>query len=389
MLSTERLLAYGTPIDSTGSLVRINLGDFGVTRSLWQKFERENLVGFIPEDTRGITLRYLTQTNQPLVFATSFALTALGGDLLSVNNGLYYDFLRQPSDLDEFFFSIGVDIQNDVDNSKYHCAGGGNSRIALSKHRLVCIVDTARNGFLMTTYDTSLSNQDNLFANPFTKEMARAGNIERSKRIFGAEAQEHIYSLDNGLLVGYRLNGLLTGAAEVIAPTEVVIDVESAAVSLPVDIMIGSCAGCHHTTAAIAFNDGVGRAIEQSGAFGPLEKEIGMIVYRNDAFQAKLATANRQHTQALAEIGVSTLEQDPVTRGLMWRLRGELDVNTVASYTFLTVDDFKKKLAGTNRSKLIFGDLLNPGGTVQLADLVRNFDTLVEELLLFQDVNQF
>lgn len=386
MISTERLLAFGTPVGPSETLIRINLDDFGATRQLWREFEKENIIGFIPQDTRGITLRYLTQTNQPIVFATSMALSILGGDILTHDNGLYYKFLRQPPELNDFFASIGIDLQEEVDDIEYHCAGGGNSRIALSKHRLVCVLDTAAAGFLLTTYDTDLSDPDNLFANPFTFEIANAQNIKRSERIFGAVAQEHIYSLQNGLLVGYRLNNTINGRAETIAPASVVNDTEAVAFQLPPDILIGSCAGCHHTNAAIAFEDSVARAIERSGAFSAAEKELGRTYYRNDAFQAILASANRQHSQSLAELGVSTLDQDPVTRELSWTLRGELDVKTVAGYTYLTEDEFLRRLDGTNNSKLIFGALLD-GGTVQLKDLADNYDLLIEELLLFRDEN--
>ena len=62
-----------------------------------------------------------------------------------------------------------------------------------------------------------------------------------------------------------------------------------------------------------------------------------------------------------------------------------LDINAVASYTFLPVEEFRTRLNGTNQSKIIFGALLNPGGTVQFSDFSQNYDLLIEELLLFQD----
>lgn len=386
-ISVQRLLTFAVPIDPFQCLWRVDISEFGATRALWREFERFNLVSFVSQSTRGVTLRFLTQTNQPMVFSSSFFTTVLGADQLSVDNGLYYRFLRQPFRNVDFFASLGINLQGEVDSENLHCAGGGNSRIALGKTRLICILDGAANGYILSTFDTSLVNPDSVLANPFIPEIAQAGGIFRSNKVFNFAAQEHIYSLPNGLLTGYRLNNA-AGNAETIAPTNIVIDIEQSAVGLPPDITLGACSNCHHQTAGIQFSDQVFNQVIQTGGFNAQEKELVEVFFRNDSFQATLAAANRQHTQALQEIGVSTLDTDPLVAGHIQPLRRELNVETVASYTFLPVEEFQRRLNGTNQSKIIFGALLNPGGTVQFSDFAANFDLLSQELLLFRDNNQ-
>lgn len=386
-ISTERLLANATAIEPTNSIIRFDLRDIGATPTLWRDFEKHNLIQFVDQSVRGRTLRFLTNTNQPIVHTSSFMVTTMGADTLTKDNGLYYKFIKQPLGLDDFFASLGINLQREVDDQSIQCGGGGNSQIALGKTRLICILDTIANGFLMSTYDTSLAQPDSVLSNPFTVEIANAQGQARSKRVFKHAAQEHIFSLNNGMIAGYRLNGAATGDAEVFAPGDIVIDREAAQAGLDSAIFLGSCQGCHFQTAAIPFNDNVYQQVIGTGGFDPLEKGLAEQYYRNDSFQALLQTANRTNNQLMSELGVNTLAVDPVTRSLIWPLRQELDIDEVASYTFLPVDEFRERLAGTDNSKINFGTLLN-GGTVQLSDLAANYQTLIDELRLFRDANE-
>lgn len=391
-ISTERLLTFATPIDDFDCIWRVDISEFGVTRTLWREFERHNLVGFISNSTRGTTIRFLTQSNQPMVWASSFFTTVLQADQLSINNGLYYKFLDQPLRNADFFrTTLGVDLNDEIANEDVHCAGNGSSRIALGKTRGICLFRT-RDGFGMLTSDTSLNNPDSILANPFIFEIANFGGRLRTNKIFDFAASEFIYSLPNGLITGYRLANsgvgaeipsILGGTAETIAPTNIVVDTEQTEIAP--DITLGACSNCHHQQAGINFADGVYNQVIGTGGFNAQEKELAEILFKNDAFQAGLASLNRIHSQSLSELGVSTLESDPIVTGLIQPLRRELSVREVASYTFLPVAEFQRRLNGTDRSKIVFGALLSPGGTVQLADLVNNYQLLIDDLLLFRD----
>lgn len=386
-ISTERLIAFVNTIDEdVGCVHRIDLDDIGMTNEEWAKFERANVLPFISNSVRGRTLRALTGTNQPMVYASSFFLTVMQADQVSIGNQLYYDLTEQPLNDPEFLAKLGIDLQQEFNEESPACAAGGKSQIALGKPRLICILDTAADGFLLLTADVSLGQNDSIQQNPFFPNMARIPGFQTNK-VFRFVASEWIFSLPNGLMTGYRLSNA-GGAAEVIAPTNVVIDIEQAGKGLPPDITLGACSNCHHQEAGIFFRDEVFSIVQNNGNFNAVEKALADTFYRADKFQAKRAVANREHTEALKRIGVSTFAEDPLVSELIQPLRGELTVEKVAGKLFLEPEEFRVRLAGTNLSKVLFGALLEPGGVVAISDFSRGFRTLVEELRLFRDEGQ-
>lgn len=385
MISTERLITKADIIDDAGCVARINLDEVGMTSEEWQKIERSNVLPFISDSVRGRTLRALTQTNQPLVHASSFFLTVMQADQVSIGNQLYYDLTEQPLNDVEFLAGLGINLQAEFNEEEPACAGGGRSQIALGKPRLICILDTTQDGFLLVTFDVSLAKNDSILVNPFLPEMAKIPGFATQK-IFKFVASEWIFSMPNGLLTGYRLSNA-GGTAEVIAPTNVVIDIEQAGKGLPPDITLGACSNCHHQEAGIFFRDDVFNHVRLNGNFNGAEKELAEVFYRADRFQAKRTVANQTHSKALAEIGVSTFKEDPLVTNIIQPLRGELTVEDVAGYVFLEPEDFKTRLNGTNLSKVLFGALLNDG-VVPLQDFAKGYPILIQELLLFRDEGQ-
>lgn len=385
MISTERLIANADTIDDSGCIWRISLDSIGMTREEWQKIERANVLPFISESVRGRTLRALTNTNQPMMYASSFFLTVMQADQVSIGNQIYYDLTEQPLNDAEFLAGLGINLQGEFNDQEPACAGGGRSQIALGKPRLICILDTTRDGFLMFTADVSLAENDSIAQNPFLAEMAAVPGFQTNK-IFHFAAHEWIFSMPNGLLTGYRLSNS-GGSAQVIAPTNIVIDVEQAGKGLPPDITLGACSNCHHQDAAIPFKDEVFNSVQQNGNFNTAEKQLANVFYRADRFQALRNTANQQHIKALKEIGVSTLKEDPLVTNIIQPLRGELTAEQIAGYLSMDVNEFKIRLNGTNLSKVLFGALIN-GGVVPLQDFVKGFPALKDELLLFRDQDQ-
>jgi len=385
MISTERLIAFANTIDDAGCIARIDLDQIGMTSEEWRRFEDANILPFISESVRGRTLRALTQTNQPLVYADSFFTTVMQADQVSLNSRLYYDLTEQPLNDAEFFTKIGINVQDEFNREKAACAGGGRSQIALGKPRMICLFDSA-DGFLLITYDVSLAKNDSINVNPFTPEMGKIPGSFTNK-IFKFVASEMIFSMPNGLLSGFRLSNS-GGTAEVVAPTNVVVDVEQTGKGLAPDITLGACSNCHHQEAAIFFQDGVFDAVSGNGDFNEVEKKLADTFYRADKFQAKRAVANKAHVSALQEIGVSTVTKDPVVTNLIQPTRKFVTAEKLAARLFLDVDDFKTRLNGTNLSKVLFGNLLQENGVVQLQDLVRGFPVLKQEMLLFRDEGQ-
>jgi hypothetical protein len=385
MISTQRLITQVDTIDDPGCIWRISLSAIGMTREEWQNFERANVLPFISETVRGRTLRALTNTNQPMVYASSFFLTVMQADQVSIGNQLYYNLTEQPLNDAEFIAGLGINLQNEFNNQEPACAGGGRSQIALGKPRLICIMDTTRDGFLMFTADVSLARNDSIKLNPFTAEMAAIPGFATNRQ-FKFVAREWIFSMPNGLLTGYRLSNA-GGSAEVIAPAQVVIDVDQAGEGLPADITLGACSNCHHQEAAMAFNDEVFNNVQLDGNASPSEKKLAEVFYKKERFNALRSIANQNHTRALKEIGVSTLKEDPLVSNIIQPLRKPLNAAQIAGYLSMTEDDFKIRLNGTNVSKVLFSSLID-GGVVPLQDFVNGFGALKTELLLFQDAGQ-
>lgn len=392
MISQERLITQADTIDEAGCIWRINIHDIGMTTEEWRRFENANVLPFISESVRGRTLRALTNSNQPLVYASAFFLTVMQADQVSIANNLYYDLTEQPQNDKDFLTTLGINLQQEFNESTPACAGGGRSQIALGKPRLICILDTADDGFLLVTFDVSLAANDSIAENPFLPEMAKifdpiGSNLPGTltKKIFKFVASEWIYSLPNGLMTGYRLSA--GGNAQVIAPTNVVIDIEQAGKKLPPDITLGACSNCHHQEAAIFFKDEVFDQVRRNGNFNAREKQLAEVFYRADRFQAKRSVANTTHARALKEIGVNTLDKDPLVGNIIQPLRGELNADKIAGYLQMEVPEFKVRLAGTNLSKVLMGTLID-GGVIPLQDFVRGFPTLVNELNLFRDEGQ-
>lgn len=386
MISTERLIARPETVDDVGCVQRVSLDSIGMTSEEWQKFERANLLPIISESVRGRTLRALTGTNQPMVYAASFFLTVMQADQASIGNQLYYDLTEQPLNDKEFLAKLGIDLQNEFNRQTPSCAGGGKSQIALGKPRLICILNTTNDGFLLFTADVSLARNDSIAQNPFFPQMALIPGFATAK-VFKFVASEWIFSMPNGLLTGYRLSNA-GGSAEVIAPTNVVIDIEQSGKGLPPDITLGACSNCHHQEAGIFFRDEVFANVLGNTGFNESEKILADTFYRADRFQAKRAVANQNHTETLKKIGVSTFKEDPVVTELIQPLRKELTAADIAAKVFMEEDEFLIRLSGTNVSRLIFGALLTPGGVVPAADFFRGFNVLKTELLLFRDDGQ-
>ena len=226
----------------------------------------------------------------------------------------------------------------------------------------------------MSTFDTNLGGDD-LFQNPFTDELAFAGGVAR---VYKHDAQEHFCQNAAGLMV-WRLNNALDNA-ESVAPATVVTDNGNRA---DTSIRLGSCNDCHFK-GAIAFKDQLNKHIISNPAFGADEKALAEIFFRGDKITAVINEINKRHAVALADLDI-TAEVDPLTQDVVKPIRLEMDANMVAGFTFLSTEQFLERLRGTAQSSQVFGALLS-GGKVNLAVLNANFETLVDELLLFQDV---
>jgi hypothetical protein len=372
-LSTERLLTRSTQIGSTDQIHRIDTSDFGLDRYKWGAISERLQLGVFSNTIRGQQIRALTQRATPWVYASDLFLTSF------TSPGLYYYLVGQQGQesLGQFLDQIGVNLQDDFDALEALCAGYTNSQIALQKNRLVCGTESD-DGFLFSTYDTdSVANDgDNLNENPFPFEA-------RSDRTYVHDAQEHIYTCRNGLQC-FRLNAAGLGAAEDFAPDDVVLNRQAAAKGLSGTIDLMSCSLCHFA-GIIPVEDELGNHISRTSAFDPNDKLRGLNIFRQDGLDVKIRRSNEIFRAALAELGIGQFERDPLNNSVTDPLRLEQNIQQIAAYFFLTPDEFRERLLGTDDAILKVGNLLT-GGSIKLEK--DDFDLLIQEMNLFIDSDQ-
>lgn len=379
-VSQERFLEPTTSIGPGDCVYRIDLRDYGITTTEWRKVDVNSVLQFQLRSIRGQNIAFLTQAVRPYLFTTDFMLTAYEADSLTDKDcDIYCDLTEQPADLADFFTNLGVDPQREVDDENAVFAGFSESQIALQKTRGVMVIETA-DGFCFTTFDSGLNDEQNIFVTPFSVELANAQGVFRTNKVYDFNAQEHICTLPNGLMMLYRLNGA-AGIAESKAPNDVVVNIEGSRIDPT--IRLGDCSNCHSGQAIIPIRDQVREFVLENAGFNTTEKELAEVFFNSIKMEGIITRANNLHRQRLTQLGIGE-SQDPLVRGVMWPLRQEMNAKDVASYTFLPEDEFMERLEGASQSSQVFGNLLN-NGTVSLGTLQAGFPTLVVELNLFDD----
>jgi uncharacterized protein (DUF1697 family) len=314
-------------------------------------------------------------------------LTAYEGDAVADKRGaVYYTLMNQPANTTQFLAQRGVDRQAQVNEEEAMFSGFSSSQIALGKTRMIAVFESD-NGACISTYDTQLGGDD-IFKNPFTLELVQAGQINGAKvsnKIYRHDAQEHICSLPNGLFAEYRLNDK-ADVGQSIAPGNVVINLQGASNNIDSQIRVGDCMTCHYKESAIlGFKDQLRAHLTTNPAFNQAEKKLGQIFFRFDKITAKVAELNRNHSQAMDQLGI-TAKEDPLWNVVMKPLRKEMTIDQVAAYMLMDTITFTERLRGSAVSSQALGNLLS-GGTVSLATLSQNFTVLSQEVAAFEDAN--
>ncbi len=379
-LSAERFLTPVTAIGNAGCIYRINLEDYSITRFEWQLIEAVTLLDFVSKSTRNQNIQFLVQSQKGYIFGIELCAMFECDEVADKGGAVYYDLVNQPNLTQDFFEQQGVNVQDQVNaqNGTALFSGFSQSQIALGKTRLIQVAKST-NGYVMSSFDVALGGDD-LFVNPFSQELINAGGRVNSRRRFKHAAQEHIATSNNGLTT-WRLNNAADNA-EVEAPTSVVTNTKTGKIDPA--IRIGDCGNCHYPNVAIPFSDQLRNHILGNSAFDPNEKDLGRIFFNYDRISAIIDKINKRNRIALDELGI-TAEEDPLTE-IFRNIREEMTADQVAAYTLLPTDQFLRLLTGSAVSSQVFGNLLN-GGTVNIATLSDNFNTLVVELNLFDDGN--
>lgn len=387
-ISNESRIFKATPVNDSQTLYRIDLDKIGMTRGMWAYIESKLTLRIKDQTRRGDDLKFKTKAAYPIVFASDLFLTIMQADASTSDGLLYYEVTQQPilrPDFEQMVF--GDSFQDRVDEEdNVFCAAGGKSQIAIGKNRAICISEGIE-GFAQTTWDTSLGLNGSAFEDPFVPELARVGGRVISNKVFPFVAQEDIFVKKNGFL-GFRLNGNDINAgqpAQTVAPADVVNDTKQSTPQLRLDprIFIGACMNCH-IQPFIAFTDQINPHVQQN-QFNGLEKFTIGTYHNQSAFTAQGNLLNQEYFETVSKIGINQGDPSFTVENLIQPIRGELTASEVAGFTGLPLNEFLGKLRGAQESQVVLGSLFTPGGTVQLQDFQKIYETLQIELNLFKD----
>jgi len=381
-ISNERQLISGKEVGAEGSIVRFDLRDIGLSSKDWRLIENLDPFKFRSETVRGKTIRFLTQSVRPFMFANNAA------EVMLVK--AYYKLQNIPDTLALFEAQIGVDAQRDFNQRDVGLVLiGMNESVITSnrQHRLMRRLE-GFDGAYWCTYDTNdkniepilingqLVNQKNLLEAPFPVEV-------RSNKTFVSDAGECIYTKPNGML-GFALFAA-DGSRADFAPTNIVQDTGSAGRGLSGTIQNArSCFRCH-AGGFVPARDSVAAQIQQSTGFNAADKQKARLFFKGpDAGLAAIRNDNAAYLKVMLNLGIFDASEDPIN-AIVDRLRLEQNAKQVAATLGISEEELLVGLRSSTGATSIMGSLLQPSGTVNFQQLIDGLPVLIVDMNLFKD----
>ncbi len=360
-ISTGRSIVLSKPIDDNKTIYRFNLNDIKLTVAAWNLIEANDPINFESNTNIGALLKGLTNSKKPWMTIDAF--------LLSANKAqVYYNILKIPAYRDDLLAKEGVNFDAQLDNFQALFVGFANSPISLNKNRLLTRFDS-NNGAFWLTFDTNniAAADKNLFEFPLLKSAS-------GKADFNSDASEAIFGLANGLHAYALFNK--AGQRQDAAPLVVVAHNVNPPANPEIKASV-SCYRCHHA-GFIVKGDEVANAVNETAAQRDLDDvDLVNALYRDpkEAFEKD----NLSYVQALAQIGVSPEDPDPVSVAVDNLTERTLDANAVSSLLFLTKEEFIDGLSRSAEGRAQVGSLLT-GGSITFSQLVASLPVIYRDL---------
>jgi tetratricopeptide (TPR) repeat protein/WD40 repeat protein len=367
-LSWKRQIKPPEPIDPLGTVLRLDLDDYGWDAAAWQRLVAEYPYGIKAPMPAARAARELTGCDVPYVRGDWFAFAAS-------RPPLYHDLLGLPQTVAELERKLGVDAEANRAAGRVARAGFTNSDPSrsnrlLERHPL----DRAKLGYegaYWRSFDfKGGAGRRNLLAHPLGPGLA--------PDTFAHDGEEILFTLPNGLQAylladsrGRRLDS---------APIEIVSNVER--LRDPVVVNGASCIDCHSqgiNALRMAKEDQVrGHVMRNRAGYGRREVEAILDLYPlEEDFRALLRRDAERFNAAVAETGAAIGGKEPWA--LANRYREAIDLTRAAAEVGLTPSVFRKQLEGSPTLRRILGFLLAPGGTVPRDVFAGSFALLVSE----------
>lgn len=374
LLSDRSFIEKVRPVGAKGSVFAVDLRDFWGSKASqnWRLIEDNVVLPIVSKTNRFQNLQFLTQKRIPLMHAKIFLETAF---LAKV----YYQIKNVPLAENDFWLQQGIDRQKQFDDRDrgIFLAGFQESQIAPDHNRLVRRME-GKNGACWNTYDVDalqIRPESNFFKFPFVPEA-------RSKATLIHNAGEILCRSPNGLWTAALYNA--AGVRQDEAPPTVVVNTRAAPLGLDAQIRLRDCAGCH-TQFVLPVRDELRRQI-QDNPFNASDKILGQLFFKPQSqLDSQILEDNSDQASALGQLNIQQGQADPLNVGVIDKMRDGFTAKELAAFLYLSEGEFLQRLAGSDQAARQFGNLLT-GGTIGFLSLQDGLQTLIDDLVLFQDI---
>lgn len=392
-VSREGLLVKAVPVGNPAAVLRFDLRDYALTFNDWERNLLPRYPFAINYFAQGGTDGSEVTTDERFIEkVTGSARAWLRADFFveTVSQPpVYYDFLRLPNNLTQFYRDLNINEARDIETfadrrSAFRHSGVANWNRIVDEHPLsYSVLGAQHDTELWRTFDVvSQIDTRNFFAFPF-------GPIESIRRghshAFTADASEIIYGLPNGLDAYFFVNGKGQRIDE--ALTAVATDRANSSPYIgtaPFVIRNGvSCMHCHaggmnlfadelRASAAATTSFSTGELDEINALFAPKSEMDGLLTNHNVNFVKAIGSIIPDVNTAI----------NPNTEPVFWQTKwyeGDLDIAQAASELGMPLADFQTCINHSPNlaADLGLGDSVN--GRIQRQEWERHFGDAARE----------
>ncbi len=360
------------PIDSSGTILRIDLRWYMWDSTLWNRILNDYPYGILDDTTALRAIMVSTATKVPILRGDWFVATAS-------RPPLYQDILQLPANLAELERQLRVDAAANIAQERVMRVAFNGSGI--SKNNRILERHDAVHGYYWRTYDFDEVPQNliergqlspdrrNVFAYPLGP-----GTLENTFQHAGGEA---IFSLPNGLQGYYIMNAVNNRLDK--APNAIVSDPKRPDKAVELGV---SCMGCH-VPGIHAKADQMHDFLEKNPkAIAKADADLAKSLYpAKEKSLAQMEEDAKRYATALAQTGAKQTKYEPIIT-MTLRYEGDLDAIAAAAEAGMKIDEFQKRIGENELLSRNLGALRVAGGTVGRQVWVQAFGDVVRGLKL-------
>jgi mono/diheme cytochrome c family protein len=360
-LSWNTDLLVPEALDPARTIFRIDMRDLHWNVAMWEQVEAANPY-FLPLATREAQAASdAAQCRMPYIRADWFVFAAS-------KPPLYHVMLGVPETDADLESLLRVNVAANIDQEQ--AIRAAFNRSGVSQNNRLIEWHKSPYGSYWKSYDFGgNAGRQNLFEYPLGPGSA-AGQFQH-------DGGELIFTLPNGLQ-GYLL---VDEAGRRIdkGPTNIVSDPKQLDKTVTNGV---SCMSCHYT-GVIPKNDEVGPAVRANPKAYENSEDILALYRKPEDLTAVLDGDAKRFAGAMEKLGVSSLSRsgEPIS-AMAQRFQQELDLQLAACEFGLSIEEFLKRLDGTDLLSRRFAALRTPGGVLKRDVFATGFGEASVELKL-------